>query len=209
MRFVPEIALAIGLYFVQPAFAGSIAFQAADQTHQALDEGSHAQKASDSLDGMIKTAENRLREAGYEDDADQMVAQYAGFRGFMLRPRVMTDVGDHDPIAWMHQLAQKLNDLLGPQIMKLSHLDDIDWLAYCIPVTHWCLDAVDAKEYSLHFCMEMGIIAYWTADLTCTFASYGTAYALICSPIGSMAEEIISRVVAPRFSDKFWAKACQ
>lgn len=208
MRFVGQIALAAGLYCAQPAFAGSVAFQAADQVHQSFDDGTTAQKTSDALDGMVATAEIRLREAGYDDDADEMVAQYAGYHGFMLRPKALTAVGDHDPIAWMHNLAMKLNELLGPQIMKLSHLSDIDLLAYCIPVVHWCEDQVDAKEYSLHFCLEMGIIAYWTADLACTFASYGTAYALICSPIGDLAEEIVSRIVAPKFSDKFWAKAC-
>jgi hypothetical protein len=119
-----------------------------------------------------------------------------------------TEVGDHDPVAWMHTLAQKLNALLGPKIMKLSHLDDIDELAYTIPVVFKCEDRVDAKEYSLHFCMFSGIVAYWVTDLACTAGTYGTAYALVCSPIGDLAEELVSRVIAPRFSDKFWNKAC-
>lgn len=214
MRLISQVIFTVGLYCAQPAFAGSFAFQATDEVHQAFDRLDYAQKTSDALDGMIITAGIKLREEGYSYEADQITGRYFNeFQGFMFRQHNMQGIGDHDPIKWMLNTWQTLDSLLGSQAMQLMHLDDIRIFAYTIPVVFWCVDNVDAQEFRAHFVGGedggfAGSTAYWVTMLSCTVGTYGTATSLMCSPMGMLAEEITDRVIAPRLSDRVWARSC-
>lgn len=208
MRYVAEIALTLGLLIGQTAKADTLAATTADNLQVAFLNGNYAQEVSDSLDGLMITASRELNRAGYKDHADRITKEWAQYHGFLLRGQRLTGVGDHEPITWMYDTWFLLNSLLGEEIMKMTHLDDIWEFAYTIPVVFWCEDQVDVDEFEPHFVMFAGDTAYWVTMAACTIGTYGTTASLLCSPIGVVCENIMVDAIAPPLSPKVWKMSC-
>jgi len=108
-----------------------------------LAKGDVRQLAAEAFDAMFTVAERELVKAGHQGEALRLEAEWRGtYRGMALG--LDGDVGDHAPLSeWVAKWYQKLEDLLGVQVMEFFHLRDVWVLNFTIPVV---FDAASAKS---------------------------------------------------------------
>ena len=178
-----------------------------------------ARRTDAAIANMVRAAALTLGENGHEDAAWQIETEYQdSFENFLefMVSRNTKDLGDHAPLSeWLDEWYQRLEDLLGPEVMRLTHLDDIWVVNFAVPVVFdprrekgiWD-DPEPQEEYSEHFIPLAGVVAYWGAWISCTVATLSTgAVTYICAPIASGVEYIMVRYVAPPLSDRVYLRA--
>lgn len=206
-----RILILLGALLLAPkGFSASVPLEESDRLEEVFLTGKFADDTTKGLDTLFQEATDQLRKKGYNNEADQISSDWAyRYRDFLLQPNTLKDIGDHQPIQWLYDTWKQLDTLLGHTFMVMSHLDDLYEFAYTIPVVFRCEDNVDAVEYSKHFTVFSGAVAYWVSMATCAAALFGSPYALICSPVGDVCEWIVKNRIAPRISNRVWEKVCQ
>ncbi len=200
--------LLMAAMFLAPtkARALSLAMDQNDRLEKVFLTGKFTDDATKALDGMIAEGTDRLRAKGHNAEADKIGQDWAyRYHDFLVQSY---DVGDHAAIQWLYDVWHTLDSILGTNVMKMTHLDDLWEFAYTIPVVFNCLDHVDSPEYQKHFVMFAGATSYWVAMGVCAGALFGTPYAIICSPVGDVCEKVMDRWIAPKISPKVWDKVC-
>lgn len=176
-----------------------------------LDQMEVAKKTDKAIEEMVAVATDQLKKAGFKDEAARIDLEFENsFQGYTAklitkRLKGLGDIGDHRPLSkWLTELYNTLYDLLGPQVMALTHLEDIKVINYTIPVV-FHLEGVtnpeiDPVEYEKHWDPFWGVVTYWTVWGTCEAVTYGGGWFLICSPAGMAAKYVVVQYIAPKFS---------
>ncbi len=171
-----------------------------------------AKRTDKTIEKMIEVATDQLRKAGYKTEATRIQNEFdKDFKGYTTklidkRLKGFGDIGDHRPLSkFLTDLYNTLLELLGPQVMALTHLEDIFTLNYSIPVVFHLegvtTDEIDAPEYALHWNPFWGVVTYWTVWISCEVVTYGGGMFIVCAPAGMAAKFVVVRYVAPKFSD--------
>lgn len=202
---VSPVALA-GVFNYQPSLDGL------EQEFESGNRVSLARKTDAALEGMIRLAVWKLQRTGHNDEAIEVWNQWDGFyRGYLVREVMKEGLGDHEPLSrWLADVYAKLVDLFGESAVKFMHLDDINIANFAIPVVFHMKqiggDVIDAPEYALHFVPFSGVVAYWGTWGACEAVTMGTGWFIVCTPAGMAAEYVTVTYIAPRFSDRVWAR---
>jgi hypothetical protein len=182
------------------------------------------------LDRIVKLAAWSLRRKGHSADATRIETEYRNYytRGvyYTYLGVEQLELGDHQPLSqWLVTWYDKLESILGPFVMKITHLCDIKILNYGIPVVFhpagWKGEIWDIADYRDHFAGHMepdgwmfihhgvaGVAAYWTTWGICVGATWGAgAIVFICTPIGAASEYAMDRWAAPPLSDWVYCRA--
>ena len=187
------------------------------ETKQAMQKlDTYAKRADKSLDRMINFSTWLLERKGYKAEADQIRTQYQerysrGIYNYYMGI-VPADLGDHAPLSeWLVTVYNKLESILGPTVMRITHLEDIKVFNYAIPVVFhpkgYNGDSWDMTEYRNHFVPFGGAVSYWVTWGICVGATWGTGAVFICAPIGEISKYIVIKKVAPPLSDWVYKKA--
>lgn len=131
---------------------------------QMLEAGDHRELADEAFDAMFKEAQRQLWKNGFGDLAERLKFEWEGtYKGSLLR---YGEVGDHQPLSdWVAVWYMLMEQVLGENVMEMSHLKDIWVLNFTIPVTFephadsvWCKEQLQAypedtcaDEYRRHF----------------------------------------------------------
>jgi hypothetical protein len=125
----------------------------------------------------------------------------------------MADVPElYEPMSqWLRLRLQQIEDLLGTQIYVMLHLDDLQTMNEGTPVVlrlrKYMGDKIPTAEiYEQYFCPWSGVVAYWLVWGGCTAATWGAGWAVICTPAAMIAERLVLTRVAPRWTNKVWAR---
>jgi len=157
-----------------------------------------AERTERALNALIETGASVLKDKGFEEDANQMRAEW-----FLLTRRGvgLFDLGDHAPLnQWLAKTYAKLESKLGAKVMTFFRLDDIKIFNYAIPVvfspSKWSMD-----EYRLHFVPFSSAVAYWISRLSCSLITTGWINWL-CGTIAELPRYAVGKWIAPGLSDK-------
>lgn len=181
--------------------------ESAERLRDDLLKGRVGQRTNAALDAIISVSVQQLRASGYEQEAVRLQEEWESkWFGYVMRLR---DLGDHAPLSlWLADVYNRLENLLGEQLMSWLHLDDIKIINYAIPVVFRpCNEEWDSAEYKLHFVPLSGVLAYWGAVIPCWVATSGIA-SFLCSPLGMLSEHVMTRFLAPGISDRAYRVAC-
>lgn len=175
----------------------------------------------ESLDNLVGTAVFVLKSKGFDSRAKQIETEWRDL--FLLG-----DMGDHQALStWLTQLYDQLLSLLGPSVMKLTHLSDIKVFNYGIPVVmhpsaseQWCLETLKTNpsdsckvEFRRHFAGTedhdglMPVVTYWVAWGICEGLTFSSGWFLICTPFGNLFESAAATFVASKLSDTIYDRA--
>jgi hypothetical protein len=192
-----------------------------------IEQGKLAERTDKSIEKLVKFAAGQMYKKGFKKEAEQIRDEYdkqfAGYLTKMSRYSLFTNIGDHKPLSdWLATTYEKIESALGFTVCETLHLTDIKTLNYGLPIVFNPCDfdmgaITDARlvEYRRHFSGKCDgekyhgvapVVTYWTAELICTIATWGSGF-LFCSPIAGGAEFIMQKV-APKLSDKIYDMAC-
>lgn len=177
-----------------------------------LDQVDLAKKTDSAIEKMVDQAVRQLKKIKRTDEANRIEDEYeAKFRGTLThlvteRIKGLGDIGDHRPLAqWLTTLYNDLLALLGPQVMAITHLEDIKVINYTIPVVFHMQGVtpqeINQAEYAKHWNPFWGVVSYWTVWGVCTVVTYGGGWFIICSPAGMAAKYVTVNYIAPKFSN--------
>lgn len=173
-----------------------------------IETGQLALRTNHALDTIIHLAVWKLRRNGFTTEADDLEADWmTNWFGAIIRVR---DLGDYAPLSkWLSEVYLKIADLLGPEVVKWLHFDDIQIINYSIPVIFRpCNEQWDRSEYQMHFVPFAGVITYWSVYLSCGIGTAGIGSVFFCSPLGMLGEHLMERFAAPPLSNVIWDAAC-
>jgi hypothetical protein len=180
-----------------------------------------AMRADEAVKGWVSMAVFVLKRKGYNAEAKQVEAEYnSKYQSFYTNiyvARGKEGIGSHRPMSeWLKEVYDYVEALVGEQVMKLMHLDDIEILNYGLvvalqpggdrgvtPTEKWT-----QRDYGLHFVPSAGSITYWVVQIACWAATYGAGAAMpfVCSPVATLSERIIVNRVAPEIGDRIWVR---
>lgn len=177
-----------------------------------LDQAELATKTDGAIEQMIETAAAQLRKVKHNDTANRIQGDYdEKFQGYVSklveeRIKGLGDIGDHRPLAeWLTTLYNDLLAILGPEVMALTHLEDIRVINYTIPVVFHMQgltpQEINAGEYAKHWTPFWGVVSYWTVWGVCTGVTYGSGWFIVCTPAGMAAKYVVINYIASKFSD--------
>jgi hypothetical protein len=179
---------------------------------------------------IVKLAAWSMRRRHHDAEATRLETEYQNVYSRSVHMTYLgiesADIGDHMPLSqWLADWYDKIEVILGPTVMKLTHLVDIKILNYGIPVVFhpagYKGETWDIVDYRYHFAGRMedngwmfvhhgvaGVVGYWTTWSVCVGATWGAgAIVFICSPIGNAAEYAVDRWAAPPISDWVYCRA--
>jgi hypothetical protein len=181
---------------------------------QDLENGKLRQRVQMATDAIIRTAGARLRDKGFVAEANTIESEWA----FVYMP-IFTDrdIGDHKPLSdWLAKTYDAIEAKLGIQLCTLLHLSDLKTINFGIPVVFDpCNAEWDMVEYAKHFVGDekyfglAPVITYWCVSIACTAATWGAGIGWLCGPLGSGAELVMARFIAPKLSDRIYTAACK
>lgn len=185
-----------------------------------LESGKALERSEKALDALMIVAVKTLEKHGYIRQAKELKRDWSAEKSFILSKGFGEWVkvgaqgfGDHARIEWLYTIWEKIDGLVGAQVMEMAHLDDLYIFAYGIPVCLWCVDAVDVPEYAVHFYEYKegfaGATTYWSAQIACSVATFGTGIGLICGPVATLAEKFMVGFVAPGLSSRMYKLVCE
>jgi hypothetical protein len=220
MRALTSIALAFALA-APPAAAISPSRHVIAEIRRADSLERVSEQTSAGLEALLMGACFQLRLHGYGEDCQAIKDAWQG--GMKRRYQWATidteGLGDHRPLSlWLAIVYGILESRLGPNIMKMLHLDDINIFNFAVPVVRdphesaaWCLEMPNTPckvEYGEHFVPLAGVASYWISWALCTGATWGMgAVSFLCSPIADLTERIVCATVAPRLSNRIWDRS--
>ncbi len=163
------------------------------------------------LAALVGTGVRELEAQGHRDIAARYEHEWLNqWSGHVRMLALAEGLGDHRPLSqWLADFHDRLEDLLGPMLMSILHLDDIKVFNHGLPVVFGMRDFlgedIDLVEYELHWTPFCGVVAYWSVWATCTVATWGAgAITMICSPAGMLGERLMVRYIAPPLADDGW-----
>lgn len=149
------------------------------------------------IDSMVKRAAEKLRAKGETKLAAQITNEWqTQYYGFVYKLGTH-DIGDHAGIQWMLSVYARLSAIFPDSFLEMSHLKDIYYLAYCLPMVFECLDQANLYEYELHYDRFLGIVGYWVSDIGCMILTQGTGVVMICGFVGSAVEKVCIDYIGP------------
>jgi hypothetical protein len=130
------------------------------------------------------------------------------------------EIGDHPPLSeWLVTVHDKIHEALGDFLCKYFRFHDIYVLNYGLRVVFNPKD-YDLKDYKDHFAGHLiwgwfwehhgvaGVVTYWVVNGTCIGATYGLGVVtFVCSPIASLAENVMDKRIAPPIAERVWKRA--
>jgi len=145
---------------------------------------------------MVRKGVRELRKKGHHAQADKIEKEWKEQYSLILFQ--MRDIGDFQPLSdWLSALYIALELLLGENVMKQLHLDDIHILNHAIPVTFLpCKGPWKKSDYVEHFSALLGVVAYWGTWAGCLAGTSGLG-SFLCMPAGRGAEFLMRRFLAP------------
>lgn len=170
------------------------------------------------VDRMVALAVKRLKRKGHDEAAARISTEWNEKWAGFLPALVLTEgLGDYNPYSqWLADLYQELEDLLGEELCRLLHLDDLRTINFAVPIVLAMHDVlgpveIDVAEYELHWTPLAGVCAYWTTWVACTVATWGAgAVAFVCTPAGMLSETVTIKWIAPPLADNayrfFWER---
>ena len=181
-----------------------------------------AQIVDEAIDNMFKWAFVLLRAEGRTDVADQIEFEYSVvYKDYFQRSLLgILEMGDHPPMnEWLKTAHEKIHETVGDFICKQAHLHDIYILNYSIPVV-FSPKLYTLKDYLDHFAGHLiwgwfwehhgfaGVVTYWTVNGACIGMTYGLGVVpFVCSPIATLAEEVMDKRIAPDMGERIWKRA--
>lgn len=181
---------------------------AAKQVELAFKDGKAMQRTNLALGLLLRRSVRKLRKSGHHQLAREIAVQWnSRWRWHLLSAGY--DLGDHEPMSqWLAGVYDKLENALGPMVMKWFHLDDLKTINYALPVVFMpCRPEWDRREYQKHFAPLAGVLSYWTAWGLCTGATAGLGL-LFCDPVGLGSEWLMLNHIAPSLSDTIYRSTC-
>lgn len=181
-----------------------------------MDQDALAVKVDASLAKMISIASHKLRQKGYRSDAKALEDKYhRHYAGLLLaivanhKNMHFKEIGDYAPMSeFLTKTYDMLLEKLGPEIMAITHLEDIKVINYAIPcVFHFDSIpdyAISPAEYKKHFVPLCGVVAFWGVSIACDVGTWGTGYWLICTPAGMLAKYAVVEYIAPPMSPNWY-----
>lgn len=166
-----------------------------------------SQLVDQATDNMVVAGLASLRDRGFELEATSYEQQYnAHIKNWFGKHR---DLFDHAP--WSQFLVafyQTLETSLGHEFCVFMHFDDLNEVNYAITVVFDPKNAEwDIVEYRKHFVPFAEAIAYWVSWTACEIITYGSMVTLICNPIATIIEDIMTCCVSPKISDSVYKRA--
>lgn len=163
---------------------------------------------------IINHAAIVLKSTGHEKEAVDLLLEYKEYAFIVERTYfIPKDLGDHKPLTpWLDEVYVRLENILGPELMKVTRLTDIKIINYAVPVVFQprgtSEDKWDINEYRLHFVPLAGASAYWAVWGTCVGVTNGVgAVTFICMKVGEESRAKIETEVAPTVSDVVYKEA--
>jgi hypothetical protein len=168
-----------------------------------LEKGRFAERTYEALNVLVARAVSELQDEGFGAEAQYWASSWTGLI-------FSKDLGDHEPLVqWLSTFYNRLEELLGPRVMRLTGLEDIKIFNHGIPVAFhpngWHGDDWDINEYRLHFVPLAGAITYWICNLACS----ATAPPLVghaCGPLSEIPRWAMKKYIAPKLSDRVYRK---
>lgn len=146
------------------------------------------------IDNMVKLAAQELRKVGRDKEAGKILSDWQNkYYGFVYHLG-SREIGEHEGIQFLLSIYATLQSFIPEEVLEATHLKDIWWMAYCIPMVFQCLDNVDIGEYEKHWDRFLGIIGYWTADIACLVY---VQVPMVCGMVGEVVQKICMEVVGP------------
>lgn len=163
----------------------------------------------------IREKATKIREMG-QDFQDEWLADYKGFipKAVGLGPLGRETPELYQPMfEWLREWYHALKDVLDEKILVALHIDDLQVFNEGTPVVLRLKSMGDnlpgTEVYAAYFNPWTAMVAYWLVYAGCEAACWGLDISLLCSPIAMAAEEMVFRVIAPRWSDKFYVRIYQ
>jgi hypothetical protein len=179
-----------------------------------------AYRSEQALDGIIDIAYRNLRFHGHKRYAEEVKAGWEEHRGTVMAialnfwhgERVITD---YAPLsAWLAKTTQKIIEALGWEIAHTLRVTDLHSLNFGLKYIFAMACENGKEEFLYHFAEDphfravFPVIAYWTANITCSIATFGVGYFFVCSPI-SLLVQWGAEKIAPGLGEKIYGWACE
>lgn len=174
-----------------------------------------ATNADSGLDSIIGWAVTNLSRNGFQDEANELKAEWPQHKGELSRLVAMKGQGDHKPLSqFIAKWYAILEMTLGRDLMNATRLSDLAVFNYCIPVVIFCEDNVGIGDYSDHFTKDYlipreglePVVTYWASFAACEVLSAGSFF---CGPIAAGAEWFSVNLIAPALNKPAWELICQ
>lgn len=163
----------------------------------------------------LRESASKLRAMGQDMSAEWE----ADYKGLIPRSVALGPFGRETPelytpmFTWLRDWYHALKDSLDEKILVALHLDDLQVFNEGTPVVlrlkQMGNDIPSAAVYASYFITWSAMVSFWLVYATCEAACWGLDISLLCSPISMAAEETVYRLIAPRWSDKFYARIYQ
>lgn len=184
------------------------------------------------LDRLMKLALRELHNKGDADFAKVSAFEwhtiYQGYFTRMMQQarskNSMEGIDDRRALwPWLAAFYMRVESKLGVQLCKALHLSDIKTIndtsrAVFHPCTFDLLGAPDRQaEYANNLCQDttgdqlfgfVPVVSYWSAEIGCTVATWGTGAMTACGLAGMAAELLIARFACQPLSRLIYTKAC-
>lgn len=109
---------------------------------------------------------------------------------------------------WLREWYGALRLIVDEKILVALHLDDLQVFNEGTPVVLRLKKMGDniptSAIYSDYFLPWTSMVSYWLTYAGCEAACWGLDVSLLCGPIAMAAEELVFRIIAPRWSDRFY-----
>lgn len=183
-----------------------------------------AQRADLAIGGIVGRIAGALDDHGYGADASAIRQEWAGkFQGYLptiirqgyLEGRAQDVPELYTPMSlWLRDWYHRTLDLLGPTVCQALHIDDIQILNEGTPVVLRIQSVIgpvvpSSQVYEAYFDQWCGVVAYWSVFVGCEAVFWGSDITLICTPAAMIAERVVLKRIAPRWSDRVWARLYQ
>ncbi len=175
------------------------------------DRASIQKKADKALDNLIRVTIGELKKRKQVALANEIQRDYdQKYKGFILRmkPGRQMDIGEHEAIAWLKLIHEKIHAVLTDKICRALRFHDLWTLAYALPVVFSCVDHVDYPEYYKHYSPFLGVVAYWISYGGCAFASMGSGVVFLCGLVGMGCEVATVQLIVPITCKAMHSMAC-
>jgi hypothetical protein len=188
---------------------------------EAQDKFASAQYTDEALENIITGIVAVLRQKGFNRDADTIESEYyLKFQGAVSKVVALKEIGSHEPLSqWLLDVHNKVHDLIGEFLCKMTRVHDIWTLSYAIPVM-FAPSKYSQEEYRDHFhghrwigwiWVHRGgvpIITYWVINGVCGGLTYGMGWVtFVCGPISGFGQTIMEDYFSEDLSDFVWTRA--
>lgn len=185
-----------------------------------VEAGKLKEKAHIGLDALIRLAAYKLKREGYKKESTQLLKEWSEQYQFQYMEMIYSDsrhIGEHGAISlWLKEQSQKLEFMLGKEILHKLRLSDIRTFNETPKVVFACHDDVSEQEYFLHLVDDEEVSirglgpcsAYWVSQIGCMGATMSSGF-MFCGPIAMGVEWVSKNYLFPKLSERLWEKACQ